>query len=194
MVNGLAQLVLRATIPGVPDTYQGTEFWDLSLVDPDNRTPVDYAGRRAGLHSNEPIEDLLARWPDGRIKQRVLRTLLTHRRAHRELYEDGAYLPLSATGVRAEHLLAFQRRSNGSALTVVVPTLFARLVDANGKTGLPIGSTVWRDAAIALPGARRWRDLFTDRVIDVAETDGAGALAAADALARLPIACLEAVA
>jgi (1->4)-alpha-D-glucan 1-alpha-D-glucosylmutase len=191
MVNGLAQLVLKLTVPGVPDIYQGTEFWDLSLVDPDNRTPVDYALRRRGLASNEDAAALLATWPDGRIKQRVLATLLGHRRAQRELYEDGTYQPLATTGTRAEHLVAFQRRANGRALVVVVPVLFARLIDADAAMPWPVGPAIWRDAAIGVAGARRWRDLFTGDHIETTERDGAPVLAAAAALARLPIACLE---
>ncbi len=120
-----------------------------------------------------------------------MRTLLGHRRARRELYEDGAYQPLAATGTRAEHLLAFQRRVNGHALVVVVPVLFARLIDADGATAWPIGAATWRDAAIPVAGSRHWRDLFTGARLEAGEHDGGFALAAADALARLPVACLE---
>ncbi len=193
MVNGLAQLVLKLTIPGVPDTYQGTELWDLSLVDPDNRAPVDYAPRRRSLGSNESVEALLASWPDGRIKQRVMRTLLGHRRTHRELYEYGAYRPLVASGARAEHLLAFERRANGSAVVVIVPLQVARLVDPDAADTLPIGAAVWQDAAVGVGATRRWRDLFTNHVVEAEPSNGGHALAARDALARLPVACLEAI-
>ncbi|HUA53230.1 MAG TPA: malto-oligosyltrehalose synthase, partial [Candidatus Sulfotelmatobacter sp.] len=194
MVNGLAQLVLRLTIPGVPDTYQGTEFWDLSLVDPDNRAPVDYAPRRAGLAANAPVDRLLADWPDGRIKQRVLRALLGHRRRDPELFEAGAYQPLAASGARAEHLLAFQRRAGDRTLLVAVPLRCARLVDPEDAAALPTGPAVWQDAALCRVGARHWRDLVTGARVEAAERDDDYALAAADVLSALPIACLEALA
>ncbi len=191
LVNSLAQTVLKLTIPGVPDIYQGTEFWDLSLVDPDNRRPVDYAARRGGLASNAPIEALAAHWPDGRIKQRVIQTLLQHRRRHRDLYEAGAYRPLSPAGARAEHLLAFERRGDGGALVVLVPVLVARL--ANGAS-LPTGASAWGDTAVTVVTGGRWRELFTGTMIEAAESDHGFALPVAEALARLPVACLERVA
>jgi (1->4)-alpha-D-glucan 1-alpha-D-glucosylmutase len=194
MVTGLAQTVLKLTIPGVPDIYQGTELWDLSLVDPDNRRAVDYGTRQRGLAANESIDDLRATWPDGRIKQRVIGTLLRHRRAHRALYADGAYEPVTPVGARAEHILAFRRRSNGSALLVLVPVLFGRLIDGRLIDGMsqPTGAAIWQNTSIRVDPNRRWRDLFTGDIIE-AEVQGAdGALRVADALARLPIACLEA--
>jgi (1->4)-alpha-D-glucan 1-alpha-D-glucosylmutase len=191
LVNGLAQTVLKLTIPGVPDIYQGTEFWDLSLVDPDNRRPVDYAARRAGLAANAPIEALAANWSDGRIKQRVIQTLLQHRRRHRDLYETGAYRPLSPTGARAEHLLAFERRGDAAALVVLVPVLVSRLV--NGA-GLPVGTSAWGDATVTAVTGGRWRELFTGIMIEAAEGDHGFALPVAEALAHLPVACLERVA
>ncbi len=118
MTNGLAQAVLKATAPGVPDTYQGGELWDLSLVDPDNRRPVDFAARAAALRelddalaAGTPREalarDLLATWPDGRIKLYVLATLLRYRAA--TAWPAEAYAPLAATGERAEHVVAYAR-------------------------------------------------------------------------------------
>jgi (1->4)-alpha-D-glucan 1-alpha-D-glucosylmutase len=195
MVNGLAQTVLKLTIPGVPDIYQGTELWDLSLVDPDNRRPVDYAERRAGLASNEPIEALAAGWPDGRIKQRLIAVLLQHRRRHRDLYETGAYRPLSPSGARAEHVLAFERRGDEGALIVLAPVLVARLSSGLGDgASLPVGAAAWGDTTVDVSAGRRWRELFTGIMIEPAERDHGWALPVAEALARLPVACLERVA
>jgi (1->4)-alpha-D-glucan 1-alpha-D-glucosylmutase len=188
MVNGLAQTVLKLTIPGVPDIYQGTELWDFSLVDPDNRRPVDYGVRRRGIAANESVEALRAAWPDGRIKQRVIRALLHHRRAHRELYDDGAYEPVTPRGARAEHVLAFRRRANGRALLVLVPILVARLADGAAQ---PTGAAVWQDTSVGVQPIRRWRDLFTGDVVEAGGLGADGGLRIADALGRLPVACLE---
>ena len=182
--NGLAQTVLKLTMPGVPDIYQGTELWDFSLVDPDNRRAVDYGVRQRALTEDTDIDALMASWSDGRIKQRIIRVLLHHRRAHRGLYQDGTYEPVTPAGPRAEQLLAFRRRHDARALLVLVPVLTAGLV---GESGFPIGTAVWRDTAIPVPSARRWRDLFTGALVDAADD----ALPAAAALARLPVACLE---
>jgi len=193
MTNALAQAVLKATAPGVPDTYQGTELWDLSLVDPDNRRPVNYAVRVSGLRalddaiaSGIPREaiarDLLAAWPDGRIKQYVLATLL-RRRAAGDWPAD-AYAPLFASGARAEHVVAYAR---GDAI-VVVPRLPRTL---SGEAP-PLGD-VWADTVVELPkGARAasYRDLLTGRVVNRAHR---AVLALADVLAVLPVAVLESV-
>jgi (1->4)-alpha-D-glucan 1-alpha-D-glucosylmutase len=194
MVNALAQAVLTATAPGVPDTYQGTELWDLSLVDPDNRRPVNYAVRTSGLRaldeavaSGIPREaiarDLLAAWPDGRIKQYVLATLLRRRAAG--AWPDDAYAPLSASGERAEHVVAYAR---GDAL-VVVPRLPRTL---SGEAP-PLGE-VWGDTAVELPNGARtaaYRDLLTDRVVNAEHRGGRAVLPLAALLAVLPVAVLE---
>ena len=96
MVTGLARTVLKCTLPGVPDIYQGTEIWDLSLVDPDNRRPVDYAARAAALEDGADPAALLRSWRDGRIKQQVLARLLADRAAAPRLYAEGGYEPLAA--------------------------------------------------------------------------------------------------
>ena len=97
-VNGLAQTVLKLTCPGVPDIYQGTEFWDFSLVDPDNRRPVDYASRRSSLHGDDDPAKLLADWKDGRIKQWVVRRILDFRQREPELFGAGNYEPVEVSG------------------------------------------------------------------------------------------------
>jgi (1->4)-alpha-D-glucan 1-alpha-D-glucosylmutase len=183
MINGLAQSVVKLTIPGVPDIYQGSELWDLSLVDPDNRRPVDFASRQQSLAGDDTVEQLLARWPDGAIKQRILAILLRHRAAHRALYASGAYRPLAVTGERADHVLAFERRVDSDAVIVVVALQVADLVDDGD---LPLGTTVWRDTAIAVDGTRHWRDLFSG-----VRFAPSGTLRVGDMLARLPVACLE---
>src|SRR5258706_5722433 len=104
-LNGLAQVVLKATAPGVPDFYQGTELWDFSLVDPDNRRPVDYAARAAMLAKMPAAPTLLRRWTDGRVKLFVTQRSLALRAAHTALFRDGAYTPLDA----GPNVVAFTR-------------------------------------------------------------------------------------
>ena len=124
-LNGLAQTLLRMTVPGVPDLYQGNEFWDFSLVDPDNRRPVDYAAREHALQEPLPPVELLANWRDGRIKQAMIAQVLERRRACPELFHHGQYLPLEVRGKHAGHVLAFARIGEAQRAVVVVPRLAA---------------------------------------------------------------------
>ncbi len=192
VANSLAQTVLRATAPGVPDTYQGTEFWDLTLVDPDNRRPVDFAARDAALRGVDDAlaanggpaalaAELLAAWPDGRIKLYVLSTLLRHRAAHP--WPAEAYTPLTAQGARADHVVAFAR---GDAL-IIVP----RLPRTLAGTQMPIGA-LWNGTTLPVPAdAASYRDILTGRVIATQAPGSGRTIALADALATLPVAVLE---
>jgi (1->4)-alpha-D-glucan 1-alpha-D-glucosylmutase len=117
MIFSLAQCVLKLTLPGIPDLYQGTEYWDLSFLDPDNRLPVDYAPRLLSLEREEDWQTLRAHWSDGAIKQRALRDLLRHRRANPDLYAYGDYRPEPS----ASNRLSFSRNHNGKSLKVSVP-------------------------------------------------------------------------
>lgn len=177
--NSLAQVVLKCTTPGMPDFYQGCEIWDFSLVDPDNRRPVDYALRRALLSSlaMSGLPDLLAHWRTGAVKLLVTQRLLHARRDHQELFRFGSYHPLAASGTHAERLLAFVREYEGTQLAVAVPRLTAPL-------GFPAVGKVWKNTTVDLPPGR-WRDLFTGREWTV--NDG---LPAADLLGAFPLACL----
>jgi (1->4)-alpha-D-glucan 1-alpha-D-glucosylmutase len=122
-VNGLVQAALKMTVPGMPDFYQGTEFWDFSLVDPDNRRPVDYGVRRSALASDDGLETLLPAWRDGRIKQWMIRAILRLRSVTPELFSRGDYSPLEVKGPLRNHLVAFARGDARSALMVVAPRL-----------------------------------------------------------------------
>jgi (1->4)-alpha-D-glucan 1-alpha-D-glucosylmutase len=160
MINDLSQTALKLTLPGVPDIYQGSELWDLSLVDPDNRRPVDYAARKDGLDDARPIEALLADWTDGRVKQRLIRTLLALRAARPELFERGDYQPLTATGARAEHVFAYMRRCGDSVLVVAVPILIGTLA----RDGTLDELALWGDTALELPAAGPWHEQLTQAV------------------------------
>ncbi len=175
-LNALAQIVLKATAPGAPDFYQGSELWDFSLVDPDNRRPVDYQHRAAMLKKikSVSIDTLLRRWHDGRIKMFVTWKLLELRARYTDLFRDGTYEPLEA----GPNVCAFVRRYKDDAVLVAVPRLVASLV----KLGtLPIGD-VWGDASDA-GVAGRWRNLFTSDEHDGTETR--------KIFARFPVAVLE---
>jgi (1->4)-alpha-D-glucan 1-alpha-D-glucosylmutase len=189
MVNGLTRTVLKCTVPGVPDIYQGTEFWDLSLVDPDNRRPIDYPARLRALDALEEDSDaaaLLADWRDGHIKQWLLARLLADRAAAPQLYADGDYHPLPATGAKARHCLAFRRSSGSHHRVVVVPRLVATLA-ADGA--LPVGTDVWSDTRLILPPGR-WGDVLTGRE---AVPGPDGGIAVGELVQTLPIAVLRTI-
>ena len=125
-LNSLGQITLKATMPGVPDFYQGTEFWDLSLVDPDNRRPVDFAARAAVLTKQETPDwgNLVQSWPDGRLKLAWTRHLLKLRTELADVFADGEYQPLEVTGPHRAHAIAFARRRGPSAaITIVMKSL-----------------------------------------------------------------------
>jgi (1->4)-alpha-D-glucan 1-alpha-D-glucosylmutase len=156
MLTGLSQIVLKCTLPGIPDIYQGTEFWDFSLVDPDNRRPVDYKACERALNRRESVNRLLACWPDGRIKQHVLASILRDRAAAPALYAEGDYQPLEAAGPKHRHVLGFQRALGKDALVVIVSRL---LGDVMGADELP-SPRIWAGMSLRLPAAR-WRNVIT---------------------------------
>jgi maltooligosyltrehalose synthase len=187
-VNGLAQTLLKLTVPGVPDTYQGCELWDLSLVDPDNRRPVDYALRRAYLEQDLAPATLLADWRDGRIKQQLIARTLALRRRHPELFATGSYEALDVTGRLADRVIAFARRSGQALIVVVVPRLIAALLrDCERPCPAP---AAWGDTQVPLPAdfAKSLRDELTARPLPAPS----GSIALADALVDLPVALLTA--
>ena len=130
-VNGLVQAVLKMTVPGMPDFFQGSDFWDFSLVDPDNRRPVDYDMRRAALADHADWADLLQTWRDGRIKQAVIRKILGLRRQVPDLFARGDYTPLEVTGGLEERVVGCQFRKN---CTVAGLPRFSRM-----ETPSPLG-------------------------------------------------------
>ncbi len=186
-VNGLAQTLLKLTVPGVPDLYQGTEWWDFSLVDPDNRRPVDYTARAAALAGNAPPDTLLEHWTDGRIKQRVIAATLALRTADPTLFAAGDYRPVEVTGEGAAHIVAFERRSPAASLVVVVPRLVLGRM-AGATRPLPPPDT-WGDTALVLPApAGNWTDPLTGAE---RTPDDDGRLPVAEALDRFPVALLH---
>jgi (1->4)-alpha-D-glucan 1-alpha-D-glucosylmutase len=187
-LNGLAQTLLKLTAPGVPDTYQGCELWDLSLVDPDNRRPVDFGLRSAMLAQNGDAAELLSSWQDGRVKQHIVARTLALRRAAPALFA-GQYTPLETTGRHAERLVAFARIAEGAMLIVIVPRLAAPLLEG---AKLPMPPTeAWGDTRLALPqvsGVRLHNALTRETIEGRPES-----LRASDVLAALPVALLTTI-
>ena len=148
-LNGLAQTLLRMTVPGVPDLYQGNEFWDFSMVDPDNRRPVDYAARQQALEAPGPVQELLANWRDGRIKQALIAEVLRLRADHTELFRQGSYQALEVLGSQAHNVLAFAREHGERRIIVIVPIRCATLLE---NSAVPMVDALrWGDTRVVLP-------------------------------------------
>jgi (1->4)-alpha-D-glucan 1-alpha-D-glucosylmutase len=192
--NALSQQLLKLTSPGMPDLYQGTELWEQSLVDPDNRRPVDFTLRQRllrALRRRRPgpqlARDLLRDKDDGRIKLFLTTCALRLRAAHPDLFLRGDYLPLAASGDKADHVVAFSRRHEGREVIVIAPRLIVGLTD--GELSDPIGDAIWGETCLPLPDSRpgtRLRDQFTNQVVEV----GGNAIALGAALAHFPCALL----
>ena len=202
--NALSQLLLKLTAPGVPDMYQGNELWDFSLVDPDNRRPVDYAPRRAALASlqarvqeSDPnlvtlARDLLDNSGDGRIKLYVTYRALNFRRANPAIFQNGGYYPLQASGSTREHVVAYRRAVDNAAALVVVPRLVARLTE--GVEQPPLDEPIWEDTRLTLPGSKpgdHWRNVFTGETLSVGGRSDAPSLGLGEILRNFPVALLE---
>jgi (1->4)-alpha-D-glucan 1-alpha-D-glucosylmutase len=203
MLNSLTQVLLKLTAPGVPDLYQGNELWDFSLVDPDNRRPVDWAHRSealAGLREWESLgagalaermRGLLARPEDGRAKLYLTWRALELRCAREALFRHGDYVPLRTAGAHAAHLCAFARRLGQEVAIVVAPRLYLRLL--GGEQRLPLGPQAWADTVVELPA--RLPELPLVSVLDGAGLErhtggGRAYLHAAELFAHFPVALL----
>lgn len=185
-INSLALTVLKITSPGIPDFYQGTELPALTLVDPDNRRRVDFAGAAQHLDAVERLQG--AERVD---KLYVIRKLLQLRREDPDLFAAGDYQALQVDGARKDHALAFARTYQGRSCVVIVPRWTAKLMDAVNQ--LPIGGRVWADTRVAVGSitlAPRMRDVLTDRELTIEGAEGERTLSVADALAELPVAVL----
>jgi (1->4)-alpha-D-glucan 1-alpha-D-glucosylmutase len=201
MVNSLAQLVLKLASPGVPDFYSGTELWDLSLVDPDNRRPVDFAARQTLLDGLQPliarleagdvidreISELLDSWIDARIKLFITTCGLRFRRAHADLVLMGGYQPLEVEGSSADHVVAFARHDASGMLLAVVPRMTVSL--AKGHRPLPLGSQAWGTTRVLLPPSadgEQFLHLLTGETVQVTT----GTLPAAAVFRTCPVGLL----
>lgn len=193
ILNSLSQTLLKITSPGVPDFYQGSELWDLSLVDPDNRRPVDFETRRAMLagirEADEAdiarlIQDLLATPADGKIKLFLMYRALQAKKAHRELFRSGEYLPLESAGRFRSHVIAFAWRYQRQWALVIVPRFLSHLVQSGD---LPLGRQVWQDTEVIMPNGTpaAWRNVITSEELSAGQT-----LSVGDLLRSFPVALL----
>lgn len=198
--NSLAQTLLKLASPGVPDTYQGCEVWNFSLVDPDNRRPVDYADLRRMVddlkqcvQEDRPalLEELMNHPQDSRIKLYLTYNALNFRQQHPLLFQDGAYHPLSASGDKSRHVCAFRREYRQEAAIVVAPVLVVALTDAHQRP--PTGGDVWRNTRLLLDGTagQQYRNVFTGELHTVQDENGQTGLRLADILRTFPVALLE---
>ncbi|MFS8808236.1 malto-oligosyltrehalose synthase, partial [Synechococcus sp. R6-10] len=176
--NSLSQTLIKLTSPGIPDIYQGTELWDLSMVDPDNRRPVDFSRRLAYLEEiqrrvkQDPLQliaDLLLHRSDGRIKLFLIYHVLKARQEQPQLFLEGSYIPLQISGSHADHVVAFARQHGKQVLLTVVPRFLTKLID---ETQDPLGESVWADTEIHLPRWKRldWVNGLTQERIPAGET------------------------
>jgi (1->4)-alpha-D-glucan 1-alpha-D-glucosylmutase len=184
-VNGLAQALMKIALPGVPDFYQGSEFWDFSLVDPDNRRPVDFASRQAARDELERrwredaeglASDVAAAWPDGRAKLLTTMRALEVRRRWPEVFERGQYAPLTVAGQSAEHVFAFARSGGARHAVCATPLRCRQLFQRSAGAGTPVGGAPradWNDTRVELPAGagRAWRCELSGRILE-AHADG----------------------
>ena len=198
--NSLSQLTVKIAAPGVPDFYQGTELWDFSLVDPDNRRPVDYDRRRSLLADLDADAQrsgrvdlaarLMANPTDDRLKIFVTSTLLRFRRERQRLFQEGHYVALPADG-RRDHVFAFARLSRGSQAIAIVPRLVAALTPDGAP---PLGERTWGDTRVEVPtpAPAAYRHVLTGRCVPVVQGTSPPHVRVADVFSDLPVAMLEA--
>jgi (1->4)-alpha-D-glucan 1-alpha-D-glucosylmutase len=197
-LNSLSQALLKLTSPGVPDLYQGTELWDLSLVDPDNRRPVDYGARRKFLSDikrdyadSKPalLNNLLQNWSTGALKLFLIWRVLRHRAKHGTLFAKSHYVPLAIEGARSRHVCAFLRFSGGEGFIVVAPRLVYSLCAR--QRVLPLGEAVWADTRVVIqqPSAGSYVNIITGEPLPRQAIRGEQLLLSA-VLSRFPVALL----
>lgn len=204
MFNSLSQTLLKITSPGVPDFYQGCEVWDFSLVDPDNRKPVDFGKRKrmlgnlrkriesSGEDRFQMIKELLARWQTGAIKLYLTLTCLDYRKRNRLLFENGSYMALDSRGLFAEHVCAFARRVEDRTTLTVIPRFLTAILR---KTSEPLGLEAWDDSCIILPdeiASNVFHNVLTKETIKAEIREGVRVLALGEVFATFPAALLEA--
>lgn len=200
VINSLTQTTLRMTCPGIPDLYQGTDRWDFSLVDPDNRRAVSYDAEiifTGGCVDQDCAQRMLENWRDGRIKEQLIASVLNLRKQHPDLF-DGAYLPLQIEGPCATHALAFARHRADHFLIVIITRLAQNLLAEGASDCLPrVAATVWKDSAVLLPtnlpesltAAIQAGTLHDQLVLRAVKIDD-GRIPLAEALAVLPVCVL----
>ena len=185
MLNSISQIVLKSTLPGVPDFYQGTELWDFSLVDPDNRRPVEYYERSQILEKTLDLENLKSKMEYGYIKEHLIQKCLTARALCREAFQHGTYNPLNVRGTCKNNLLAFSRKGTRQAAIVVVPRFMSHMVNVNE---FPLGRQIWKDTRISFP--RLLQNLTMKNIVTGSEIKLKNEILVGDVLESFPQAVL----
>lgn len=191
--NSLSQTMLKLVSTGVPDIYQGTELWDLSLVDPDNRRPVDFQQRWHALKDLKQqaegdrlglIEDLKRTVTDGRIKLFLIQQVLAARNQQRQIFEQGSYVPIKVTGTLQDHVVAFARQFEDQMAIAVVPRFLTRLT---GPDTFPLGESFWGDTHLEIPNGEqmKWHHVLTGETLA-----GSNVLSVGTILQHFPVALL----
>ncbi|MGA9033018.1 MAG: malto-oligosyltrehalose synthase [Sulfuricaulis sp.] len=200
-LNSLSQTLISLTSPGVPDIYQGTELWDLSLVDPDNRRPVDYPRRQNMLEElsalatregkaacAERVRALLDTLEDGKAKLYLTWQALSLRRDKPHWFGQGSYLPLGVDGPRADHLCAFARVYQDQAVVTAAPRWFSKLV--SDTQPMPLGKEVWADTWVEAPAEREYLNVLTGEKLGTTCRNGKIYFAVQNLFAYFPVALL----
>lgn len=196
MINGLSQALLKIAAPGAADFYQGSELWDLRLVDPDNRGPVDFTQRTALLeqiqnvtNSKAELRDLLLNWSDGRIKLYLLWKALGFRRDHCSIFQQGEILPLETTGCHAHHVIAFLRRAGESSVLITVPRWLSKLSQSDQQS-LTVD---WCDTRVVLPREtpQRWNNILVPGQLCATSKDGHACMKVQHLFREFPLAFLQ---
>ncbi len=200
-LNSLTQVILKITSPGVPDFYQGTELWDFSLVDPDNRRPVDFEKRRRYLEEiaskvsedlGTLISELLSDWKSGKVKMYLIYKALNFRRDSLELFLEGEYIPLYATPDEREHVISFARRLGDKVAVSVAPRFLTNLVS---PFQMPLGVDVWGEGLLILPDdfPKEYLNVLTgEKVSAITLEDGRIGILLAEIFKSFPVALLRA--
>ena len=195
MINGLSQVLLKVTSPGVADFYQGSELWDLRLVDPDNRGPIDFAKRASALKGiiaaesaseDHTLRDLVTHWQDGRIKLYLTWQALSFRRAHPDLFVNAECLPLRSAGCHAGNVVAFLRRTEAASVVVAIPRWLTQVPRSNQRFE-------WCDTRLLLPANCKleWKNVLSSRSVTIQNRNGEASIMARDLFLDLPLALLH---
>jgi (1->4)-alpha-D-glucan 1-alpha-D-glucosylmutase len=197
MINGLSQTLLKITAPGVPDFYQGSELWDLRLVDPDNRGPVDFDKRMAALDEivkgaadGLSAQNLIKSWHDGRIKLYLIWKALQFRRNHEEIFRDGDFLPLQVEGRYARNITAFARKQASSWVLTAIPQWLSQIPAMPDRTKTEFN---WEDTRLVLPAGSPslWNSTLTSQQVSASAEESKGYVNASDLFCYLPVALIS---
>ncbi len=199
-INSLGHTLIKICTPGIPDFYQGSELWELSLVDPDNRGQVDYATRIDYLRDIRKKEktdipalhqEILSQYQDGRVKLYLIYKALQARNEYLELFQKGEYIPVSSQGLYGSSIFSFARRLKDKWIIVVIPRFITDVISWRTTKYPPLGKEVWADSAISLPAGapRKWKNVYQDQILSSHQSE----LPVAEVLETFPMALLVSI-